>query len=137
MHAVKHGLSNREIARRRGISLDAVKDHVSNAVMKLGLADRNSLKFWHRAPRVSALEGNIMQDSIAIPATAAPSVALGSLGQIARTVRDIKQSEAWYRDVLGVPHLYTGVEEWLAVFKDIEGRPMALMSQAVPARAAS
>ncbi len=78
-----------------------------------------------------------MQDSIAIPATAAPSVALGSLGQIARTVRDIKQSEAWYRDVLGVPHLYTGVEEWLAVFKDIEGRPMALMSQAVPARAAS
>jgi DNA-binding CsgD family transcriptional regulator/catechol 2,3-dioxygenase-like lactoylglutathione lyase family enzyme len=199
VHAVKHGLSNREIARRRGISLDAVKDHVSNAVMKLGLADRNSLKFWHRAPRVSALEGNIMQDSIAIPATAAPSVALGSLGQIARTVRDIKQSEAWYRDVLGVPHLYTfgnlaffdcggtrlmlseqpespaaesilywrvadiagshaalnargvafdnaphmihkhanGVEEWLAVFKDIEGRPMALMSQAVPARGAS
>lgn len=32
---------------------------------------------------------------------------LGPIGQISRTVRDIQQSEDWYRDVLGVPHLYT------------------------------
>ena len=32
---------------------------------------------------------------------------LGPIGQISRTVRDIQQSESWYRDVLGVPHLYT------------------------------
>ena len=37
VHAVQHGLSNREIARRRGISVDAVKYHVANAVAKLGV----------------------------------------------------------------------------------------------------
>lgn len=30
-----------------------------------------------------------------------------SVGQIARSVSDIKQSEQWYRDVLGLPHLFT------------------------------
>ena len=32
---------------------------------------------------------------------------LGAIGQIARTVQDIKQSEVWYKDVLGLPHLFT------------------------------
>jgi len=36
VHAVQHGMSNREIAARRGISPDAVKYHVANAVAKLG-----------------------------------------------------------------------------------------------------
>lgn len=35
------------------------------------------------------------------------AVKLGALAQIARTVRDIKESEAWYRDTLGLTHLYT------------------------------
>lgn len=30
------------------------------------------------------------------------SIALGPLGQIARTVRDIDEATAWYRDVLGL-----------------------------------
>lgn len=34
------------------------------------------------------------------------SIALGPLGQIARTVRDIEVSKAWYRDRLGLPLLY-------------------------------
>ncbi len=29
------------------------------------------------------------------------------VGQIARSVKDIKSSEAWYRDALGLMHLYT------------------------------
>jgi catechol 2,3-dioxygenase-like lactoylglutathione lyase family enzyme len=33
--------------------------------------------------------------------------AWGTLGQIARTVADIGAAEAWFRDVLGLPHLYT------------------------------
>jgi len=191
VHAVKHGLSNREIARRRGISLDAVKYHVTNAVQKLGVASRNDLKQWHRAPRGSALNrGGAPKDMEAKETAVDGSMKLGALGQIARSVRDIKQSEAWYRDVLGLPHLYTfgnlaffdcggmrlmlsqektpaaesllywrvadivaahaalkargieflnaphmihkhadGVEEWLAAFKDVEGRPLALISQ--------
>ena len=33
--------------------------------------------------------------------------AWGSIGQIARSVTDIGAAEAWYRDVLRLPHLYT------------------------------
>lgn len=112
------------------------------------------------------------------------------LGQVSRTVSDIVKAEAWYRDVLGLRHLYTfgtlaffdlsgvrlflsqqaettpesilylrvegiqavharlmardvefvaapqlvhthadGTEEWMAFFKDPDGRPLALMSQ--------
>jgi len=32
---------------------------------------------------------------------------LGRIGQISRTVTDIDAAEAWYRDVLGLAHLYT------------------------------
>lgn len=117
----------------------------------------------------------------------------GSIAQIARSVQDIKQAEGWYKDVLGLPHLYTfgnlaffdcngtrlmlsqesamipesilymrvanigaayellksrgvefinaphmvhrhgdGTEEWLSMFKDPEGRPLAIMAQAKP-----
>lgn len=121
------------------------------------------------------------------------SVALGQIGQIARTVKDIEQARQWYGQVLGLPHLYSfeglaffdcggtrlmltrkeeaaaesilywrvenivssyeglqargvefvgaphmihrhadGTEEWMAFFKDPDGRPLALMSQARP-----
>jgi catechol 2,3-dioxygenase-like lactoylglutathione lyase family enzyme len=35
------------------------------------------------------------------------SVQLGSIGQISRPVSDITAAVEWYRDVLGLPHLYT------------------------------
>lgn len=35
------------------------------------------------------------------------TLTLGPLAQISRTVRDIKESEAWYGRTLGLPHLYT------------------------------
>lgn len=116
---------------------------------------------------------------------------LGRIGQVSRTVTDVQEAEAWYRDVLGLPHLFTfgklaffdcagtrlllsesdsepatesilylfvediegahrtlqargaeflsaphmihkhadGTEEWMAFFKDPEGRPLAIMSQ--------
>ena len=99
VHAIQHGLSNREIAARRGISADAVKYHVANAVAKLGVRNRQGLKRWFREPRHSALAGKekIMTDS----------VKLGALAQVSRTVRDIKESEAWYGKTLGLTHLYT------------------------------
>jgi catechol 2,3-dioxygenase-like lactoylglutathione lyase family enzyme len=149
VHAVQHGMSNREIAARRGISL-------------------------RERPIMTTLT-------------------LGPLAQISRTVRDIKESEAWYGGTLGLPHLYTfgslaffdcggtrlllsaqekpapesilylrvedirtaydllrsrgiefadaphlihrhadGTEEWMAHFHDPEGRPLAIMSQVKP-----
>jgi DNA-binding CsgD family transcriptional regulator/catechol 2,3-dioxygenase-like lactoylglutathione lyase family enzyme len=184
VHAVQHGLSNRAIAALRGISIDAVKFHVRNAMAKLGLADRRALRRWFREPGSSALKKKERSMS---------ELQLGSLAQIARTVRDIKESQAWYGQTLGLRHLYTfgtlaffdcggtrlylqqqekpgpesvlylrvddiraaydtlrargvefadaphmihrhtdGTEEWMAHFKDPEGRPLAIMAQVKP-----
>ncbi|HXB19401.1 MAG TPA: LuxR C-terminal-related transcriptional regulator [Steroidobacteraceae bacterium] len=98
VHAIQHGMSNREIAARRGISLDAVKYHVANAVTKLGVANRQALRRWFREPRGSAL---------AAKEKSMTTLNLGALAQISRTVRDIKESEAWYGGTLGLTHLYT------------------------------
>ena len=122
VHAVQHGMSNREIAARRGISLDAVKYHVANAVAKLGLANRQALRRWFRVPGTSALrrqERPIMT-----------TLTLGPLAQISRTVRDIKESEAWYGATLGLPHLYTFGS--LAFF-DCGGTRLLLSAQEKPA----
>ena len=103
VHAVQHGMTSREIARRRGISVDAVKFHVANAIAKLGLRDRRALRLWFRAPISSALASALARRSAPMNA----SLNLGPIGQISRTVGDIQQSEKWYRDVLGLTHLYT------------------------------
>jgi DNA-binding NarL/FixJ family response regulator len=55
VEAVRHGLSNRDIAVRRRISLDAVKYHVANAVEKLGLKNRAELRRWNGVAKSSAL----------------------------------------------------------------------------------
>jgi DNA-binding CsgD family transcriptional regulator/catechol 2,3-dioxygenase-like lactoylglutathione lyase family enzyme len=100
VHAIQHGMTNAEIARRRGVSVNAVKYHVANALAKLRLRNRKELRAWFRAPRDSALadqrRNTMEQDS-----------KLGPIGQIARSVGDIQVSETWYREVLGLPHLYT------------------------------
>src|SRR5437660_9884988 len=121
VHAVQHGMSNREIAARRGISLDAVKYHVANAVAKLGLTNRQALRRWFRVPGTSALrrqERPIMT-----------TMTLGPLAQIARTVRDIKESEAWYGGPLGLPHQYSFGS--LAFF-DCGGTRLMLSAQEKP-----
>jgi DNA-binding CsgD family transcriptional regulator len=97
VHAVKHGLTSRQIAQRRGISIDAVKYHIANALAKLGLANRMQLRHWHIAPKDSALKENDMNAQFK----------LGAIAQIARSVQDIRRSEEWYKNVLGLPHLYT------------------------------
>ena len=105
VEAVRHGLSNGQIAKRRGISLDAVKFHVANAVAKLGLPDRAALKRWRGVPKHSALTQRRSKETAMSDATT--TLRLGPLGQISRTVKDIKQAETWYGEVLGLPHLYT------------------------------
>jgi DNA-binding CsgD family transcriptional regulator/catechol 2,3-dioxygenase-like lactoylglutathione lyase family enzyme len=183
VHAVQHGMTNRDIAQRRGISVDAVKFHVSNAMAKLGVRNRKALRMWFRAPKESALKLR--------KATMTAPFKISRIGQVSRSVKDIRQAAAWYGDVLGLAHLYTfgklaffdlggtrllltqeadspaaesilyllvsdievahetlrarevefinaphlihrhpdGTEEWMAFFKDPEGRPLALMSQ--------
>lgn len=189
MHAVRHGMTTRQIAARRGISPDAVKFHVANALAKLGLDSRADLRRWPGIPADSRLGQTRRKGSDPMP----EDVRLGEIGQIARPVADVRKAEAWYRDVLGLPHLYTfgdlaffdcggvrlfltaepaasepsilyfrvpdiqaahaaltargvhfrgaphlihkhedGVEEWMAFFDDVDGHPLALMSQVGP-----
>jgi DNA-binding CsgD family transcriptional regulator/catechol 2,3-dioxygenase-like lactoylglutathione lyase family enzyme len=121
VHAIQHGMSNREIARRRGVSLDAVKYHVANVVAKLGVANRQGLRRWFRAPADSALTRESK--------TMSTTLNLGPLLQISRTVRDIKESAAWYGNTLGLKHLYSFGD--LAFF-DCGGTRLYLQAQPDP-----
>lgn len=175
-------MSNRTIAARGRISVNAVKYHLRNVFAKLGVANRVRLKHWFEVPRGSALEGQ---------KTMSTALELGAIGQVSRSVRDIDEAKRFYGEVLGLPHLYTfgslaffdcggtrlfltqesatpgpesvlylrvsdiehaydelrargvefegaphmihrhadGTEEWMAFFKDPEGRLLAIMAQ--------
>jgi DNA-binding CsgD family transcriptional regulator/predicted enzyme related to lactoylglutathione lyase len=177
---VRHGLTNARIAEKLGVSPDAVKFHVANAIGKLGLDSKAALKRWDGVSRASALHER----------KTPMATELGPIGQIARAVKDIRSAERFYKEVVGLPHLYTfgnlaffdcggvrlflsegdgddgasllyfrvgdihaavddlaargaeithaphmihkhgdGTEEWMAFFKDDEGRPLAVMAQ--------
>jgi len=183
VEAVRHGMSNRDIAARRRISLDAVKYHVANALQKLGLNNRAALREWDGVAKSSALYSKEVRMG--------ESLQIGPVGQIARRVKDITAARQWYGEMLGLKHLYSfgdlaffdcggtrlflsqsadaeqpesilyfrvpdirsahaalaergvefthaphmihrhedGTEEWMAFFKDNDGRPLAIMSQ--------
>ena len=99
VEAVRHGMTNSEIARRRGVSLDAVKFHVANILLKLGLAKRAELRRWNGVRRDSNL--------FATETDMDGPVKLGPIGQIARSVKDIAAATHWYGEVLGLEHLYS------------------------------
>lgn len=186
VEGVRHGMTNPVIARRLGVSPDAVKYHVANALQKLGFSTRAELRLWDGVRRDSNLSRT--EVSMDTPMT------LGVIGQIARSVNDIDAARRWYGETLGLPHLYSfgnlaffdcggirlflaegdggpaesvlyfrvpdvraahaqlaakgvefshaphmihrhddGTEEWMAFFKDNEGRLLAIMAQVSPA----
>jgi DNA-binding CsgD family transcriptional regulator/catechol 2,3-dioxygenase-like lactoylglutathione lyase family enzyme len=186
VQAVRHGMTNAAIAARQGISRDAVKFHVRNALAKLMLRTRADLRRWRGAPKASAIRAQSQRQEIVMTGT---FEALGPIGQISRSVRDVDEACVWYGKKLGLKHLFTfgklaffdcggtrlllsaegapgpesilyfrtldmnaahatltergveflgaphmihrhadGSEEWMAFFKDPEGRPLALMS---------
>lgn len=100
---VRHGMSNRTIAERMGVSLDAVKFHVGNALSKLGFSNRRQLKLWDGVAKGSALDQMRRQGMDAQSSTGGYMM----LGQVARTTRCFDESHAWYRDALGLPELYS------------------------------
>jgi DNA-binding CsgD family transcriptional regulator/predicted enzyme related to lactoylglutathione lyase len=97
--AVRHGLTNRDIAQRLGVTPDAVKFHVANALSKLALRRRSELRQWRGVRTDSALTHHVV-------ASGADMQILG-LGQVARGVQDIEAASTFFRDVVGLPHLYT------------------------------
>lgn len=96
--AVRHGMTNKAIAEGNGVSVDAVKFHVANILAKLAMERRSDLRRWNG---VRANSNLARQDGLD------QHLAIGQIGQIARSVKDIEASVAWYRDVLMLPHLYT------------------------------
>ena len=100
--AARHGMSNAMISERRGVSRDAVKFHLANAIGKLGLSNRAELRKWNGIRRESPL----FERENAMPG----AVELGPIGQISRNVSDIGKAVAWYRDALGLSHLFTAGE---------------------------
>ena len=99
---VRHGLTNRRIAERMGVSADAVKFHVGNALAKLGFSSREEIRKWDGVARGTALHA--MRRS-AMPRDITDSYMM--LGQIARSTKRFDESHAWYRDTLGLPELYS------------------------------
>jgi predicted enzyme related to lactoylglutathione lyase len=83
------------------VSLDAVKYHLQNISHKLGVQGVAELRRWPGIPAASVRsrpdQGDPMIDS----------TSLTSVGQVALHVTSIDAAETFYRDVLGLPHLYT------------------------------
>ncbi|MFT6734134.1 MAG: DNA-binding CsgD family transcriptional regulator [Polaribacter sp.] len=98
-NAVRHGLTNQEIADLEKISLDGVKYHVANPIAKLELKNRKALKHWVGSPVDSLLNTKVNSMN--------QEFSINGLAQVSRTVKNIVESERWYRDVLGLTHLYT------------------------------
>ena len=100
VEAVRHGMSNPQIAKRQGVSLDAVKFHVANALLKLGLPSRAELRRWDGVRDGSALKHR--RKEAAMSADAAPS----GLAQICRTTAELEGAKAFYGGILGLELLY-------------------------------
>ncbi len=98
VHMVRHGMPNRLIASRRGTSLDATKFHIANVLDKLGLESRAELRKWPGVPADSALN-HTGRSSLPLE--------LGTIGQVSWNVTDVPRAEAFFRDTLKLPHLFT------------------------------
>lgn len=98
---VRHGMTNRRIAAIRGTTLDAVKFHLENIREKLGLPTRQAMRHWDGLPR------HLNHRRSSMPTNAAATVALGHIGQVSHAVKDIEKAVAFFRDTLGLTHLYT------------------------------
>ena len=97
---VRHGLPRAEIARRRGISVDAVKYHLANISGKLGVGT-GELRHWPGVPNTSPQH---RRTTLVTPGTASR---LGPIGQVSLSIRDVARAERFYGETLGLPHLFT------------------------------
>jgi DNA-binding CsgD family transcriptional regulator/catechol 2,3-dioxygenase-like lactoylglutathione lyase family enzyme len=96
--AMRHGMTNPAIAQRLGVSVDAVKFHVSNALTKLGFSRRSELRQWDGVSAHSLLySASKGEDTMAT---------FGPIGQISRSVSNVDAAVSWYRDTLDLPYLF-------------------------------
>jgi catechol 2,3-dioxygenase-like lactoylglutathione lyase family enzyme len=94
-------LSRRQIAGRRGVSVDAVRYHVRSIIRKLGVPDSRSLRRWPGYPIDSTRRAT---EEAGMTSTASR---LTAVGQVSLLIRSVERTERFYRDQLGLPHLFT------------------------------
>jgi DNA-binding CsgD family transcriptional regulator/catechol 2,3-dioxygenase-like lactoylglutathione lyase family enzyme len=98
---LRHGMPRREIARRRGTSVDAVKYHLANIAGKLGVGARE-LRRWPGIPISSPLHERRRSTM-----TSSTRLRLGAIGQVSLSIRDVERAERFYGETLGLPHVFT------------------------------
>jgi len=105
----RHGLTMSEIARRRGTSRYGIRYHLRNAAEKLGVSSTATLRHWPGFPVDSARTRE---------ANMPVQMQLGPLGQVSMLCRSATHAEQWYRDVLGLAHVFTFGD---LIFFDLNG----------------
>jgi DNA-binding CsgD family transcriptional regulator/extradiol dioxygenase family protein len=98
----RHGLARQTIATMRGISEYGVRYHLRNIAGKLGVEGTTALRNWPGFPNTSPLARRKHPMT-----TATTPVQLGPVAQVSMYARTAATSEAWYRDVLKLPHVFT------------------------------
>jgi DNA-binding CsgD family transcriptional regulator/predicted enzyme related to lactoylglutathione lyase len=109
LDGIRHGMSRRQIAARRGVSSYAIRYHARNIARKVGAAGVPELRYWPGIPATSAI-GTKRREDVMEAASAAERAAVavpGPLGQVSLLVGDIGRAAVFYRDQLGLPHLFT------------------------------
>jgi catechol 2,3-dioxygenase-like lactoylglutathione lyase family enzyme len=86
---------------RRGISAGAVKYHVRSITQKLGVPDSRALRHWPGYPAGSA---RAAAEEAGMSST---GPRLTAVGQVSLLIRRVDRAETFYRDRLGLPHLFT------------------------------
>jgi catechol 2,3-dioxygenase-like lactoylglutathione lyase family enzyme len=127
-------MSQRLIAQRHGISAYGVRYHLRNAAGKLGVATITELRQWpgFAYDSARARERNTTMDDFR----------LGPLGQVSMYSTDAARTERWYRDTLGLPHVFTfgdlvffdcgGVRLYIHAVKADEWRKSSILYFLVP-----
>ena len=142
----RHGLTMAAIARMRGVSRYAIRYLLRDAAGKLGVDSTAELRHWPGFPIDSARQHS--QQGTHMPPTAdSRELHLGELGQISMLTRSAAAAEEWYRDTLGLAHLFTfgglvffdcgGTRLYIREVPDAEWRPSSILYFVVPDIAAA
>jgi catechol 2,3-dioxygenase-like lactoylglutathione lyase family enzyme len=148
----RHGLGRAAIAARLGISAYGARYHLRNIADKLGVPSTAELRHWPGFPAGSARRRRTMPVTTQEPSTTtasepregarSPAPLLGPLGQVSILTRSAEAFERWYRDVLGLPHVFTfgdlvffdcgGTRLYAHAVPDEQWRPSSILYFLVP-----
>jgi len=107
---VRHGLNRGQVAARLGVGIDAVKYHLANIGDKLGVRGIRALRHWPGYPATSprARRAPTKEPTMtSAPTSASDTLALGAIGQVSLSIRDVARAERFYGEILGLPHVFT------------------------------